>query len=211
MHSLIIYLRHNNDYSVAIPSSIHNSVTTHLLREDGQEDLCFALWHPSNGYQRMTALIYKIILPEPGERRVHGNVGFMPQYFERVLHLALEENAGIALMHSHPSPGWQNMSLDDVNAERSYAGAVKSATGLPFVGLTIGTDTSWSARFWIKSAPKIYERHWCHSVRVVGEGLNFTLHPETSTRALHSTALERTVSAWGDEVQTILANIRVGL
>jgi molybdopterin-synthase adenylyltransferase len=60
----------------------------HLLRDDGQEDICFALWRPSNGLFRKTALIAKMLLPERGERNVHGNARFNPEYLLRAMMLS---------------------------------------------------------------------------------------------------------------------------
>ena len=60
-------------HSVALPSVVHQQAIQHLIRDDGQEDLCFALWYPSKGTNRTTALIHQLLLPLPGERRIHGN------------------------------------------------------------------------------------------------------------------------------------------
>ena len=117
----------------------------------------------------MTALINEIILPLPGEREVHGNASFQPEYFERSLQLAKSRSAGLAFLHSHPSPGWQSMSSDDINAELSHSPAAHGITGLPLVGLTIGSDGAWSGRFWERRKPRSCERKPCTSVRVVGE------------------------------------------
>lgn len=198
-------------YSAALPSTVNDCAANHLLRKDRQEDLCFALWYPSRGQDRTTALIQTPILPEPGERSVHGNASFGPAYFERVLGIALKANAGIAFMHSHLSPGWQGMSRDDVVAEKRIAAAVETATGLSLVGLTIGTDQSWSARFWEKTAPRTYERHWCQLVRVVGQQLKVTLHPDLATLPVFRPELTRTISAWGHEIQSYLSHLTVGV
>ena len=86
-------------------------------------------------------------------------MSFLPQYFERAVGLAMDANAGLALLHSHPAAGWQGMSRDDIVAEERNAPAVMGATGLPFLGLTLGTDGSWSARLWQKTAPRTYARN----------------------------------------------------
>ena len=155
-------------FSVAMSTPVDAALQQHLLRRDRQEDLCFALWYPSQGATRSTALIGESVLPQSGERHVHGNASFLPEYVERVIKVAVKSGAGVAFLHSHLGPGWQGMSPDDVAAETGLAPAVKGATGLPLVGLTLGTDGAWSARFWEKQAARKYERKWCESVRVVG-------------------------------------------
>ena len=196
--------------SVALPTPLHVEAMRHLLRSDEQEDLCFALWYPSIGANRETALLWQLVLPQAGERSVHGNVSFNAGYFERVVGLARQNRAGIALLHSHPGPGWQGMSDDDINAEEGHAAAAQAATGLPLVGLTAGTDQAWSARFWIRAARKKYVREWCESVRVVGDKLVPTFYDELLPRPRFSSSLERTVSAWGEIAQGNLARIRIG-
>ena len=69
-------------FSVVLTDEIHNQLINHLIREDGDEDLCFATYLPSSGSKRFSGLISEIIFPKKGEREVHGNVGFMPEYFE---------------------------------------------------------------------------------------------------------------------------------
>ena len=133
-------------YSAVLTSKANAAAIGHLLRSDHQEDLCFALWRPSTGKHRQSALITRIVLPKEGERNVHGNASFNPQYFERVIGLALREGMGIAFMHSHVGPGWQDMSPDDIRAEHGRAAASMAVTGRPQVGLTLGTDRAWSAR-----------------------------------------------------------------
>jgi molybdopterin/thiamine biosynthesis adenylyltransferase len=201
----------NPSYSVAIRGEIDDALRAHLVRSDHQEDLCFATWNPSNGGQRKTALIHEVILPRPGERHVHGNASFEACYFERAVMTAAQSGAGLAFLHSHPGPGWQDMSPDDIRAEEGHAAAAKGATGLPLIGLTAGNDGSWSARFWEKTGPSKYERRWCSSVRAVGSQLRVTfndrlLHPPSA-----SESLRRTISAWGASRQANLARIRVGI
>src|SRR5690606_32872707 len=100
----------------------------HLIRDDHQEDLCFALYAPSFGANRQTALINEIVLPQELDRQVHGNVSFNEVYFKRVCTLAMSKGMGICLLHSHPFPGWQSMSNDDIKAETKMAPTVESLT-----------------------------------------------------------------------------------
>lgn len=198
-------------YSVAMPRAVHDALSAHLLRPDGQEDLCFAVWYPSRGETRLTALIQQPLLPNDGDRRVHGNASFLPQYFERVISDAMRAGGGIAFFHSHGSPGWQGMSDDDIAAERGHAAAALAATGLPLVGLTLGTDGAWSARFWPRTAPKQYVRRWCENVRVVGGKLEITWHPTLRPVPTFRPTLQRTISAWGAETQADFARMQFGV
>jgi hypothetical protein len=104
-------------YSIAMTEDINISLSKHLIRDDKQEDLCFAFYRPSTGNQRTTALINEVIFPEPDDRNIHGNVSFNPDYFDKVTSYALKNEYGIVFIHSHPFPGWQRMSSDDVDAE----------------------------------------------------------------------------------------------
>ena len=70
-------------------------------------------------------------------------------FLRRCRQRALSKGAGMAVMHNHLGPGWQDMSLDDVVMEQRSVSNPARATGLPALGLTLGTDGTWSARFWI--------------------------------------------------------------
>ena len=89
------------------------------------------------------------------------------EYFARAIKRAITDQVGLAFMHSHPGTGWQGMSQFDVEAERDVLGYPAVATGLPLLGLTIGSDGYWSARFWEKSEGEM-GRTPCAKVRVVG-------------------------------------------
>jgi molybdopterin-synthase adenylyltransferase len=200
-------------YSAALSSATNEALRDHLVREDGQEDLCFALWRPSTGSERTSALVSQPILPLPGERNVHGNVSFEGQYLVRAAGLAAEASAGLALLHTHPGGrGWQGMSADDVHAEQTNAPRVRALTGLPLLGLTLaGRDGGWSARLWEKVAPREYERRDCENVRVVGSELRLTFHPQLRPPPAFREELTRTISAWGEDAQANLARLRVGV
>ena len=199
------------EYSVAMAESIDRVLRAHLIRQDGDEDLTFALWSPSLGAERLTALLHTVVFPGEGDRQVHGNVSFNQQYFERVCRLALAEDLGIAFLHSHPYPGWQGMSWDDVVAERRLAGSAGALTGLPLAGLTIGSDGAWSARFWEHEGGRSHKRNWCALVRVVGSRLGVTYADEVLRRPTFQDTFRRSVTVWGPEAHADLARLRVGI
>lgn len=196
--------------SVSVPRPVLDVLAKHLIRKDGQEDLCFALWHQSSGNSRRTALISEAILPEKNERKVEGNASFFPQYFEKIIRIARREKTGIAFLHSHPSPGWQNLSSTDRKTEKTISGAVKAATNLPLVGLTVGKDGTWSARFWYKNKQGKFVPQWCDSVRAIGDWLEISLRPALKKYGKRKSQ-DRSVAAWGQSVQNTLSNIKVGV
>ena len=184
----------------------------HLARLDGQEDLCFAVWRPSRGARRLTALICDVVLPQRGDRNVHGNASFEPSYVERAVDAALTIGGGIAFLHSHPAFGWQDMSADDIRAETLLAPTVRGATDLPLVGLTLGAgDGTWSARFWEKTGPKTYQRRWAESVREVGDRLLVDFADRLLPPPKHRQSQTRTIASWGPAVQAQVARLRVGI
>lgn len=200
-------------FSVVMTDEVHLELFAHLIREDEQEDLCFATYIPSNGTNRNTGILSQIILPEEDERNVHGNVGFLPHYFERVLKIAAERKEGIAFLHSHPSSGWQGMSEDDVIAETRMSPSVMGLTGFPLLGLTLGTDGAWSGRFWIKDEKekRKYNRNWCDAVRVIGKKLSITYNDSILPPIFDSAKQLRTISAWGSKTQEDLSRLKIGI
>lgn len=202
-------------YSVAVPADIHRQAAEHLLAfyriGRRQENLCFALWRPSEGSTRLTALVHELVLPEAGELLLRGNVSFTGNYLRRACARANQSESGLVLMHNHFGPEWQDVSPDDATAERTRAAFVLTATDLPLVGMTIGTDESWSARFWPREGHKRYVGRWCHTVRVVGPRLNMTFHPALMPPPAPRDELIRTISAWGQQNQAVLARTHVGV
>lgn len=200
---------------VAFTQDAHLTATRHLLqhfeRGDLQEDLCFAVWHPSTGATRRTALIGEIVLPVDGDRELHGNVSYNPAYFARSLDLAVARGAGLAFMHSHPTPGWQGMSKPDVLAERDRLAYPAGATGLPLVGLTAGTDGHWSARFWCRDGRSMV-RHWCRQVRVIGpQSYTAYYNDDATPPGARRNILRRTFDTWGITAQATIARLTVGI
>jgi hypothetical protein len=178
----------------------------HLLRADGQEDVCLAVYRPSTGSRRTTALLADLVLPELGERTVHGNASFQGSYVVRAASLAAANDLGVALLHSHPGGiGWQGMSSVDRDTERSYARVAETITGQPLVGMTLAGDRTWSARTW---DPDRGHRD-AESVRVVGP--RFRVHWNDAVRPapVATNSQVRTVSAWGEVIQRDLARLRI--
>ncbi len=201
-------------YDVVLTHEAHiqacDLLLQHLREQQVQEDLCFALWRPSTGTERQTALISQILPPENGERHLHGNVSFEADYLARAIRSAYSKRAGLALMHSHPSPGWQSMSHEDIIAERDRIAAPARACGLPLVGLTLGMDGAWSARFWVRDGIA-FDRCWCEKVRVVGSGLKLTYNDHCLPAPERKPELQRTIDTWGETVQGDIARLRVGV
>ena len=192
--------------SVAMTSGLHSQAGSHLLRGDGQEDVCLATYSPSTGDQRTTAVLTDLMLPLEGERSVHGNASFSGRYVVRAASQAAAQGLGVALMHSHPqSVGWQGMSGADRETEQSYARVAETITGHPLVGMTLAGDKTWSARSWDCNRG----HHDAESVRIAGTILrvswNGTLRPAPPS----TSAQVRTVSAWGEAMQADLARLRV--
>jgi hypothetical protein len=187
-------------------SELDSRARGHLLRRDGQEDVCLATYQPATGNRRTTAVLTDLVHPLEGERSVHGNASFSGRYVVRAASQAAAQGLGVALMHSHPQgTGWQGMSGADRQTEHSYARVAKTITGHPLVGMTLAADNTWSARYW--------GSHRGHrdaeSVRIAGTTLRVSWN-ETLRPAPPSTSAQvRTVSAWGEAAQAELARLRV--
>ena len=202
-------------FDVVLTSEADSKSSEHLLQHyrqnKHQEDLCFALWRPSTGRLRRTALIDEIILPKESERILHGTVSFEPEFLARVVQTARKKKVGLAFIHSHPSPGWQGMSDTDIEAERDVLAYPAGATGLPLVGLTIGTDGYWSARFWERDGRQMH-RYWCEKVRVVGPQV-YKIYTNNNIvpPPIRKEVLRRTFDTWGTESQNTIARLKVGV
>lgn len=197
------------EYSVVLPGEVDRALQEHLTRLDGQEDICFALWSPSTGRRRKTAIVLEALLPCDGDRNVHGNVSFNPQFLERAISEAMRKGLGVALLHSHPlGRGWQGMSDDDIATEKAIAASVFGATELPLLGMTLSGDGKWSGRHWNKVAPRVYEHDWCRTVRIVGDRFSIEFNPALAPLIKATDQQVRTVSSWGPLVQADLSRVR---
>ena len=201
-------------FEAAFTESLASQAKDHLLKwyrlDRDQEELCFALWRPATGEKRTTGIVTELVLPLEGERNLHRNASFESHYLGRVARLACESNSGVAFMHSHPNPGWQEMSKTDIVAERERIAPPARAADHPLLGLTVGTDGSWSARFWTWNGHR-FLRNDCEKVRVVGQALQITANPRLSDPSIRSKRIRRTLDTWGRERQIALANLKIGI
>ncbi|MBT8387464.1 MAG: ThiF family adenylyltransferase, partial [Ignavibacteria bacterium] len=201
------------NYSAILTERIHKQLCDHLIRADGQEDLCFATYIPSTGKERFTGIISRIILPGESERSVHGNAEFYPEYLIRSAKIAAERKEGLVFLHSHPFPGWQGMSYPDEIAEKRISSIAFAMTNLPLLGLTSGNDELWSARFWTKDEKikRTYHRKWCISVRVIGEKLSVTFNDKLLKPKSDIRNQIRTISSWGQKTQDDISRLKIGI
>ena len=203
----------NRWHEVALTAEANSAACRHLLQHyksgELQEDLCFGLWTPSSGSERETAIVTEVLLPQHGERSLHGNASFSGRYLARATREAARNGRGLTFMHSHPSAGWQCMSVADVHAERDRVADTARATNRPLIGMTVGTDGCWSARVWNDEKGE-KTRTWSKKVRVVEKSrLVIWQRPPTDRRARKKQ--RRTVESWGEHKQTIIEGIRVGV
>jgi hypothetical protein len=198
-------------YSTAMSGTVADALDAHLVRTDGQEDLCFVTWRPSTGRRRRTALVIESVLPHEGDRQVHGNASFEMAYALRAARYAAERGEGIAFMHAHPEGrGWQRLNGTDERAEASVANLARELTGLPLVGMTLATgDGSWSSRVWDQGRGREVGHTPCESVRVIGSRLRVTFNDELRRAPATQSTQRRTIHAWGEVVQADLARLRI--
>lgn len=197
--------------SVAMTARTERELSDRLVRSDGQEDICLAIYHPSTGMTRVSALITAVIPPEPGDRYVHGNATITGEYILRGAEIAQRDESGLVLLHSHPgATKWQFMSEPDRDTESSYANLVREVTGLPLVGMTLATcNNTWSARHWDFGVGKAVDCTHSTNVRVIGDRLAISWNDQIRPPPQPTRRQLRTVSAWGEQCQADLARRRV--
>ncbi len=201
-------------HRVVLREVLHHQLTKHLLsslrRDEMQEEACLALWRRADGFNRYTGILGDIILPEDGDRDLHGNVTVQGRYLNRVLDRALKAETGVAVLHSHPGLGWQDLSEMDADTECNIIAPFIRETGLPLLGLTMGSDGVWSARFWQESARGRIAPVHCTDVRRVGpRHTGADWHPDAYPRYARRPNLVRTIDSWGINAQAKLARTHV--
>lgn len=200
-------------FGAAMPTGIARRLDAHLQRSDGQEDCCFVLWRPATAASRYTALIVDVVLPEDDERIMHGNVEFTSEYFLRAASITAERGCGMGLIHSHPlGRGWQSLNGVDYAAEASFAAQAFALTDRPLLGMTYaGKDRAYSARLWPEQTPGECQPAEGEGVRVVGDQFTVTFNNRLKPTPAAVPTQARTVSAWGQENQDVLARLNVGI
>jgi molybdopterin-synthase adenylyltransferase len=166
--------------SVAMTADTHDALARDLLL-DCWEEVSLALYRPSTGATRTTALVRRLVRSEPGMR---GTASLTDDYVLRAATLAQADGCGLVLA----------MSGTDRDLEAAYADLAREVTGLPLVGMTLAADQSWSARHWDHDA----ETTDAENVRVLGDRLvvswNDDLVPPPSARR----SQVRAVASWGE-------------
>lgn len=201
----------SRSFSVAMTAGTHQALSVVLVRDDRQEDVCLALYRPSTGEARTTALLTSVVPPVDSDRAIHGNATVFGEYMLRGAERARDDGCGLMFAHSHPGASdWQPMSRPDREAEASYANLIREITGLPLVGMTLATgDEAWSARCWDIGAGTGVDCTHAENVRVIGEQLRVSWNEQLHPSPFASIKQERTVSAWGGKCQSDLARRRI--
>lgn len=114
MHGYQLADHQDVEFSVAMTGELDRALGRHLDKGPRQEDLTFAYWKPSRGAKRYTAILQRLNFPRNGDRHFQGNVAFTSEYLTRVL-AERPGDCGVALLHSHLGPGWQDMLAGTVN------------------------------------------------------------------------------------------------
>lgn len=201
------------EFAVALSGESHDRASSYLTRDDGQEDVCFALWHPSTGHERTTAVIGDVILPGPGDRTVRGTAWFTGEYALRAARTAARQGAGVALVHSHPGASTWQAAPDgsaDSESERRISNLAREMTGYPLVGLTLSSRSqTWSGRLWNQGTGPSVRHTEATTVRVFGNTLRVGYHPVLRPAPLPRETQLRTLHSWGEEIQAHLARLRV--
>ncbi|MCY3664723.1 MAG: ThiF family adenylyltransferase [Gemmatimonadetes bacterium] len=200
---------------VALTDEADQKAKAHLLNHLNQgitqENICFGLWYPSQGAERYTAIVNELVLPKPNEVQLHGNASFEGKYLTRATREAKRRNAGLVMMHSHPTLGWQALSQPDIIAERDIVAYQAQSTKKPFVGMTIGKDGCWSARFWSRKGDRM-ELEWCNKVRVPRKDrYQIDWNPSPNRSYTVAPMLQRSVETWGIGVQKGIQQLRIGI
>ena len=192
----------NRRFSVAMTDAMNVRLAEHLIRPDGQEDICLGTYRTSTGNERDTAIVRDMVSPHPGEREVHGNASITGDYVLRAASIAHAQSEGLVICHSHPGGrGWQAMSRPDRDAESSFANLAREITGIPLVGMTLaGGDGAWSARRWDRNSGLEIDSTPAENVRTIGSQFVVFWNDDIVPAPLPQKSQRRSISCWGQQV-----------
>ena len=203
------------NHRVVIREVLHSQLVEHLLNHNKntifQEEVCLALWYPGDGSNFYTGILQRVFLPTSNrDRNLHGNVTVHGAFLNRVLDSAIKNKAGVAVLHSHPTCGWQSLSEDDDDTERNIILPFIRESGLPLLGLTLAKDATWSARFWFESRIGKVKLVQCTDVRRVGaRSFCADSPPFAHSEYSRHDSLRRTIDSWGIQSQAKLARTHI--
>lgn len=195
------------EFSISLTEYLNTELQEFLLADKSEEEICFATWNPAAGKSQYNILLDDIILPKEGDRIRHVTVSALPQYVDRCKEYARERKSGLVMIHTHPHwPGHQGVSLPDLHYEQDVlAREVFGITGLPFVGMTLAGDGTWSGRIY----PKPFQITWCSTVKTVGRNLMVDYNPDLVSFQKPNKKQIRTTSVWGEDKQLMLSGLKV--
>lgn len=181
----------HRELSVALPANLHKEITKALSIKNGEPLAIAGAYKPSEGLTRFTCLIYKVLIPEPGQ----DNIDFL----KSVSGLFTHEEAGIVLI------GEETVIRDLL--ENTHYAVIREATKFPIALLIVHSDMVLKAR--VQVAENEFKE--AATVRVVGKKL--TVHHDGTSRIKpeFKEIYKRTVTVWGKENHDHIARLRVGV
>ena len=205
------------NFDIAMTESLHQEASTflleHIRRGLLQEQACLALWRWTDGERRRTAVLVKLIKPARHQAWLTGNVTLTPDFLTDGVDQAEHHASGLAVLHSHFTPGWQPLSRTDYRTEQRELAPFVFSTGFPLLGMTLGTDGTWSGRVWEGGSPRGWTRPYAASgIRIVGpSGLRISRPPSAYLSYTRQDAFKRTVDCWGWPKQRRLGLTHIAL
>ena len=184
------------------------------LRDDaGRESAAFmAAGHFENGGGTHLA-VRSIIVPgeDDYETRTGTYLRMRPAFFSRVLTRAETDGVTVIQSHTHPfSETGLAYSTTDFEGESESAGTVRRCLGdIPMGSLLFGREEI-IGRVWTADG----RCEPLHQLRVVGRRLSFrpmARQGGAGGAAVDATLYDRQIRAFGEEGQTILSRVRVGV
>ena len=103
------------------------------------------------------------------------------------------------------------MSEAGAEAERDVLAYPAGATGLPLLGLIVGSDGYWSARFWERDCKRMARRRREKARIVAPQSCEFQRNDSLRPPKPRREELRRTYATWGIETQGAISRLNVGV